>query len=52
MGNFLDKIKKDMKKGWAEGLAAVMQGANVVSVYVNGIMLLSLRDSPRLAWQS
>jgi len=35
MDSFLDKIKKDMKKGWAEGLAAVMQGANVVSGKMN-----------------
>lgn len=35
MKSFLDKIKKDMKKGWDEGLAAVMQGANVVSVKMN-----------------
>ncbi|KUG23963.1 hypothetical protein ASZ90_006236 [hydrocarbon metagenome] len=35
MQSFLDKIKKDMKKSWAEGLAAVMQGANVVSGKMN-----------------
>lgn len=35
MDSFLDKIKKDMKKGWAEGLAAFMQGANVVSGKMN-----------------
>lgn len=35
MQSFLDKIKKDMKKGWAEGLTAVMQGANVVSGKMN-----------------
>lgn len=35
MKSFLDKIKKDMKKGWAEGLAAFMQGANVVSGKMN-----------------
>ena len=35
MESFLDIIKKNAKKGWAEGLAAVMQGANVVSVKMN-----------------
>ena len=29
------KIKKDVKKGLEEGIAAVMQGANVVSVKMN-----------------
>lgn len=32
MEGIFDKIKKDVKKGWKEGIAAVMQGANVVSV--------------------
>lgn len=35
MKDFMDKIKKDLKKGWEEGLAAVMQGANVVSGKMN-----------------
>jgi hypothetical protein len=35
MDGFLNKIKKDVKKGWEEGLASVMQGANVVSVKMN-----------------
>ncbi len=35
MEGLLDKIKKDVKKGWAQGIAAVMQGANVVSVKMN-----------------
>lgn len=35
MEGLLDKIKKDVKKGWAEGIAAVMQGANVVSLKMN-----------------
>ena len=30
-----DKIKKDVKKGFEEGFAAVKQGANVVSVKMN-----------------
>lgn len=37
MDSFLDKIKKDVKKGWAEGLAAFMQGANVVSGKMNDL---------------
>ncbi len=32
METIFDKIKKDVKKGWTEGIAAVMHGANVVSV--------------------
>jgi hypothetical protein len=35
MESFLDKIKKDVKKGFNEGVAAVMQGASVVSVKIN-----------------
>ena len=35
MESLLDKIRKDVKKGWAEGIAAVMQGANVVSLKMN-----------------
>jgi lipopolysaccharide export LptBFGC system permease protein LptF len=35
MEGLFDKIKKDVKKGWEEGLTAVMQGANVVSVKMN-----------------
>ncbi|KQC06116.1 MAG: hypothetical protein APR62_08450 [Smithella sp. SDB] len=35
MENFLNKIKKDVKKGFEEGLAAVMQGANIVSGKMN-----------------
>ena len=35
MEGLLGKIKKDVKKGWAEGIAAVMQGANVVSLKMN-----------------
>ncbi len=32
METIFDKIKNDVKKGLEEGIAAVMQGANVVSV--------------------
>jgi len=35
MEGIFDKIRKDMKKGLEEGIAAVMQGANVVSVKMN-----------------
>jgi len=35
MKDFLDKIKKDVKKGFEEGLSAMMQGANVVSGKMN-----------------
>ncbi len=35
METIFDKIKKDVKKGWDEGIAAVMQGANVLSVKMN-----------------
>lgn len=35
MDGLLNKIKKDVKKGFEEGLAAVMQGANVVSGKMN-----------------
>jgi hypothetical protein len=35
MEGIFDKIRKDMKKGWEEGIAAVMQGTNVVSVKMN-----------------
>lgn len=37
MENFLDKIKKDVKKGFNEGVAAVMQGASVVSLKMNAL---------------
>ena len=35
MEGLFDKIKKDVKKGFEEGFAAVKQGANVVSVKMN-----------------
>ena len=35
MESLFDKIKKDVKKGFEEGFAAVKQGANVVSVKMN-----------------
>lgn len=35
MENIFGKIKKDLKKGLDEGIAAVMQGANVLSVKMN-----------------
>jgi len=35
METIFDKIKKDFKKGWDEGIAAVIQGANVLSVKMN-----------------
>ncbi len=35
MENIFGKIKKDLKKGFDEGIAAVVQGANVVSVKMN-----------------
>ena len=35
MEGLFDKIKKDVKKGFEEGIAAVKQGANVVSVKMN-----------------
>jgi len=35
MDSFLDMVKKNAKKGWVEGLAAVMQGANIVSGKMN-----------------
>jgi hypothetical protein len=35
MEGLLDKIKKDVKKGFEEGIAAVRQGASVVSVKMN-----------------
>jgi hypothetical protein len=35
MEGLLDKIKKDVKKGLEEGLAAVVQGASVVSLKMN-----------------
>lgn len=35
MENIFEKIKKDLKKGLDEGIAAVVQGANVVSVKMN-----------------
>ncbi len=35
METIFDKIKKDVKKGLEEGIAAVMQGANVLSVKMN-----------------
>jgi hypothetical protein len=35
MEGLFDKIRKDVKKGIEEGIAAVMQGASVVSVKMN-----------------
>jgi hypothetical protein len=35
MEGLFGKIKKDVKKGLEEGIAAVMQGANVVSLKMN-----------------
>jgi hypothetical protein len=35
MESFFDKIKKDVKKGFEGGVAAVMQGASVVSLKMN-----------------
>ena len=35
MEGLFSKIKKDVKKGLEEGIAAVMQGANVVSLKMN-----------------
>lgn len=35
MKDFLENFKKDVKKGLDEGIAAVMQGANVLSVKMN-----------------
>lgn len=37
MENFLDKIKKDLKKGIEGGLAAVKQGATAASLKVNDL---------------
>jgi len=35
MENLLDRIKKDIKKGLDQGVAAVMQGASVISLKMN-----------------
>ncbi len=37
MENLLDRIKKDIKKGLDQGVAAVMQGASVVSLKMNAL---------------
>ena len=44
MESLFDKIKKDVKKGFEEGIAAVKQGANVVSVKMNELSVEGKRQ--------
>ena len=51
MEGLFDKIKKDVKKGFKEGIAAVVQGASVVSAKMSELTAEGKRQYKMLALQ-
>ena len=51
MEGLFDEIKKDMKKGFKEGIAAVVQGASVVSARMSELTAEGKRQYKMLALQ-
>jgi hypothetical protein len=51
MEGLFDEIKKDMKKGFKEGIAAVVQGASVVSAKMSELTAEGKRQYKMLALQ-